>query len=99
MASWQITDNQLDFSITHSIAAPKDVVYQVLVDMEAYPKFINDLISVKREGDLYKFVARAAILTIPATVTVTRTPGRSVAFELVDGPVDVLTGSWLYRRW
>jgi|GEM_PF-2028994 len=95
MASWQTTDNQFDFSITHSIAASKDIVYQVLADMEAYPEFINDLISVKREGDLYKFVARAAILTIPATVTVTKTVGRSVTFELVDGPVDVLSGSWL----
>jgi ribosome-associated toxin RatA of RatAB toxin-antitoxin module len=95
MTLWQISGNQFDFSIAHSISASKDVVYQVLADMEAYPEFVSDLISVKREGDLYKFVARAAILTIPAAVTVTKTPGRSIDFEMVDGPVDVLSGSWL----
>ena len=95
MATWQMGDNQFDFSTTHSIAASKDVVYRVLADMEAYPEFVNDLVSVKREGDVYKFVARAAILTIPATVRVTKTPVRAVAFELVDGPVDALVGRWL----
>ena len=71
------------------------LVYQVLADMEAYPEFVNDLISVTRDGNLYKFVARVAILTVSATLAVTETPGRSIAFELIDGPVDVLTGSWL----
>ena len=95
MVTWQITDNKFDFSITHSIAASKDLVYQVLADMEAYPEFVNDLISVTRDGNLYKFVARVAILTVSALLAVTETPGRSIAFELIDGPVDVLTGSWL----
>jgi len=94
MASWQITDNKFDFSVTHTIAASKELVYQVLANMEAYPEFINDLVSVRREGSLYHFVARAAILTIPATLLVTETPDRSVDFELVEGPVEVLTGSW-----
>jgi ribosome-associated toxin RatA of RatAB toxin-antitoxin module len=95
MATWQIHDNQFDLSITHSIRAPGEIVYQVLADMEAYPEFISDLVSVKREGDVYRFVARAAILTIPVTVIVLKTPGRSVAFELVEGPVDRLAGAWL----
>jgi ribosome-associated toxin RatA of RatAB toxin-antitoxin module len=95
MTTWQIHDNEFDYSIEHSIDAPKETVYEVLADMEAYPEFINDIASVKREGDLYHFVARAAILTIPATVAVTKTPSQSVAFELVDGPVDRLNGAWL----
>ncbi len=95
MVTWQITDNKFDFSVTHSIAASKDLVYQVLADMEAYPEFVNDLISVTRDGNLYKFVARVAILTVAAVLAVTETPDRSIAFELIDGPVDVLTGSWL----
>lgn len=94
MTSWQITDNKFNFSVTHTIAASKEVVYQVLATMEAYPEFINDLVSVKREGNLYHFVARAAILTIPATLSVTETPYQAVDFELVEGPVEVLTGSW-----
>lgn len=95
MSTWKIQGNKFDFSIAHSINAPRDVVYSVLANLEAYPEFVNDIISAKREGELYKFVARAAILTIPATVRATKTPGRSVAFELVEGPVDVLTGKWL----
>jgi len=98
METWQITDNKFDFSITHSIRASKEVVYRVLADMEAYPEFINDLISVSRQGDLYKFQARAAILTVSATLKVTEQPGRSIAFELVEGPVDTLAGSWLVEE-
>jgi ribosome-associated toxin RatA of RatAB toxin-antitoxin module len=95
MTTWEIHDNQFDLSITHSIAAPKEIVYEVLADMEAYPAFINDLVSVKRDGELYHFLARAAILTIPVTVAVTKTPSQSVAFEMVEGPVDQLSGAWL----
>ncbi|MCL4299725.1 MAG: gluconate 2-dehydrogenase subunit 3 family protein [Anaerolineae bacterium] len=98
MVTWQIADNKFDFSITHSITASKDVVYRVLADMEAYPKFVNDLVSVTRQDDLYKFVARAAILTVSATLKVGETPGRAINFELVEGPVDVLTGSWLVEE-
>jgi len=95
MTTWQIRDNKFDFSISHSIAAPREVVYNVLANFEAYPEFINDLVSVRREGNVYRFVARAAILTIPATVTVSEKPGESISFELVEGPVDRLTGQWL----
>lgn len=95
MVTWQIADNKFDFSITHSITASKEVVYRVLADMEAYPEFVNDLVSVTREGDLYKFVARAAILTVSAKLKVVETPGQAVHFELVEGPLDALTGSWL----
>jgi ribosome-associated toxin RatA of RatAB toxin-antitoxin module len=98
MVTWQIANNKFDFSITHNIAASKEVVYQVLADMEAYPEFINDLVSVTREGDLYKFVARAAILTISATLKVVEIPDREIKFELVEGPVEVLTGSWLVEE-
>ena len=97
MATWHIRDKQFDLAITHSIAAPGELVYDVLANMEAYPEFISDLVSVTRDGNLYKFVARAAILTIPATVAVTKTPGRSVAFEMVEGPLDRLNGAWLVK--
>lgn len=95
MSTWQIHDNQFDFSLTHSIAAPGEVVYRVLAEMEAYPEFVNELISVSREGDLYKFTARAAILTVSATIRVKETPGRAIDFELVEGPIDKLSGRWL----
>lgn len=91
---WQIHDNQFDFSMTHSIAAPKPVVYGVLANLEAYPEFISDLVSATREGDTYRVVAKAAILTIPARVRVTEDFGHEVTFELIEGPVDVLTGRW-----
>jgi ribosome-associated toxin RatA of RatAB toxin-antitoxin module len=95
MRTWQIRENEFDLSITHNIDASKEAVYDVLAELEAYPDFINDLVSVKRDGDVYHFVARAAILTIPATVAVIKTPGQTVAFELVEGPVDRLKGAWL----
>lgn len=98
MVTWQIADNKFDFSITHSIAASKEVVYRVLADMEAYPEFVNDLVSVTRQGDLYKFVARAAILTVSATLKVVEIPGQEIKFELVEGPVEMLTGSWLVEE-
>lgn len=94
MNEWQIRDNQFDLTISHSITAPRETVYRVLADLEAYPDFINDLVSVKGEGDRYRFVARAAILTIPATVKVTRQPPEAITFELLEGPVDRLTGRW-----
>ncbi|MBE7553070.1 MAG: gluconate 2-dehydrogenase subunit 3 family protein [Anaerolineales bacterium] len=98
MVTWQIADNKFDFSITHSITASKEIVYRVLADMEAYPEFVNDLVSVTRQGDLYKFVARAAILTVSATLKVVETPDQAVHFELIEGPVDALTGSWLVEE-
>lgn len=98
MVTWQIADNKFDFSITHSITASKEIVYRVLADMEAYPEFVNDLVSVTREGDLYRFVARAAILTVSVTLKVVETPGQAINFELVEGPVEMLTGSWLIEE-
>jgi ribosome-associated toxin RatA of RatAB toxin-antitoxin module len=98
MVTWQIADNKFDFSITHNVTASKEIVYRVLADMEAYPEFVNDLVSVTREGDLYKFVARAAILTVSATLKVTEMPGRAINFELIEGPVEMLTGSWLVEE-
>jgi len=95
MTTWQIRDNQFDISIEHTIAAPREIVYEVLADIEAYPEFINDLVSVKRDGDQYRLVARAALLTIPVTIVVTKTPSQSIAFESVEGPVDRLSGAWL----
>jgi ribosome-associated toxin RatA of RatAB toxin-antitoxin module len=97
MTSWQINGNRLDFADICHIEASKDVVYQVLADMEAYPKFLNDLVSVKRDGNQYRFVARAAVLTIPATLAVSKSPGRAITFELVEGPVEKLNGSWLIQ--
>ena len=94
MAAWQINDNKFDFSIADTIDASQETVYQVLANMEAYPDFINDLVSVRRTGNLYDFVARAAILTIPARLAVTETPYHSIAFELIEGPVEALTGKW-----
>jgi ribosome-associated toxin RatA of RatAB toxin-antitoxin module len=98
MNSWHIADKKLDFSISRSVVAPKEQVYRVLADMEAYPEFINDLVSVKRTGNLYHFVARAAILTVRATLMVTHTPHRLIAFELVEGPIERLTGHWLVEE-
>src|SRR5262245_42729882 len=95
MATWQITGNQLDFSITRTVVASKENVYKVLVDMEAYPEFIHDLGPVRREGKLYHFTARAAILTIPITITVSPVPNRSIGFKLVEGPLEQLSGEWL----
>ena len=92
--TWQITDNQFDFSITHSIEAPQKLVYRVLADMESYPEFINDVVSVQHEDNVYHFVARVALLTIPATLSVVESPFHSIRFELIDGPVDTLHGSW-----
>lgn len=98
MGNWQITGNKFNFSLSHSIGASREAVYRVLADMESYPEFLNDLVSVRREGELYHFVARAALLTIPATLRVTPTPGQSVAFDLVEGPIDRLNGSWLIEN-
>ena len=42
MTTWEIHDNQFDLSTTHSIAAPSEIVYEVLADMEAYPEFTRD---------------------------------------------------------
>lgn len=89
-----MSENSFNFSVTHTIPAPKERVYRVLADMEAYPEFINDLVSVKREGDLYHFTARVTLLTVSATVTVNEVPGEAINFRLVKGPVDQLTGQW-----
>jgi len=69
---WQVEDNKFDFSISQTIEAPRDIVYQVLANFEAYPDFINDIASASRTGrDAYQMVVKAAILTIPALVRVT----------------------------
>lgn len=91
---WQFDGNKFDFSMTESIDAPRDVVYDVLSDFETYPDFITDIISVTPTTDGYHMVVKAAILTVPADVRVTRVPGKAIAFELTDGPIDVLTGRW-----
>lgn len=95
---YEIKDNQFDFSMTHEIDAPATVVYEVLADFESYPEFINDISSAKYEGgNIYKMVAKAALLTIPARVQVQKTPHSEVYFELIEGPVDVMEGRWIIR--
>ena len=89
-----MSDNSLNFSLSHIVPASKERVYQVLADMEAYPEFINDLVSVKREGNQYRFVARAMLLRLSATMVVHEVPGEAINFRLVKGPVKQLTGQW-----
>ncbi len=92
---WQAEDNKFDFSISQTVDAPRSTVYEVLANFEAYPDFISDVASATRVGrDVYKMVVKAAILTIPARVRVTKTPEREVGFELVEGPVEVMRGKW-----
>ena len=96
---YEIRDNQFDFSMTHHIEAPQDVVYGVLADFLAYPDFINDIVSAADEGNgIYKLTAKAAVLTIPARIRVLPKPPYEVAFELVEGPVDELTGKWRIKQ-
>jgi ribosome-associated toxin RatA of RatAB toxin-antitoxin module len=97
VSSWRIQDGKFDFTIQRTIAAPRDVVYRVLADLEAYPEFISDLVSVARDGDRYTLVARAAILTIPVTVSARFSPGHAIEFDLVEGPVSALKGVWTVR--
>jgi ribosome-associated toxin RatA of RatAB toxin-antitoxin module len=95
MALWRNLTHKFDFSTHRSVAAARETVYRVLADMEAYPQFIDGLLSVKRQGNRYRFIARAAILPVAATMTVSATPGRAIAFELVEGPLERLAGRWL----
>jgi ribosome-associated toxin RatA of RatAB toxin-antitoxin module len=97
VSSWRIQDGKIDFTIQRTIAAPRDVVYRVLADLEAYPEFISDLVSVTRHGDRFTLVARAAILTIPVTVSARFNPGQAIEFDLVEGPVSALQGAWRVR--
>lgn len=95
----EIKDNRLDFSITESIGAPRDLVYDVVAHLEAYPDFISDVVSARAEdSDTYKIVTKAAVLKIPSRVTVSRIPGRRIDFELIEGPVDVLYGHWAVQE-
>jgi ribosome-associated toxin RatA of RatAB toxin-antitoxin module len=91
---WQIEGNKFSFSMTESIEAPKSVVYTVLADFESYPDFISDIVSATPESGGYRMVVKAAILTIPSRIRVAETPGSQVSFEMVEGPIDSLTGSW-----
>ncbi len=92
---WRVEDNRFDFSMTQSIEAPKSVVYSVLADFASYPDFISDIVSVTRIGDVYHMVVKAAILTIPAQLRASADSLNEIAFQMIDGPVDVLTGKWM----
>ncbi len=92
---WKIEDNQFDFSMTQTIEAPRHIVYQTLVNFEAYPEFINDVVSVTRQGnDIIQAVVKVAILTIAGRARVKETLDRELFFELIEGPVEVMQGTW-----
>jgi ribosome-associated toxin RatA of RatAB toxin-antitoxin module len=92
---WKIEDNQFDFSMTQIIEAPRHIVYQTLVNFEAYPEFINDVASVTRQGnDIIQAVVKVAILTITGRARVKETLDRELVFELIEGPVEVMQGTW-----
>lgn len=94
MIPWGNRSYKFDFSTGRNVTASRETVYRVLSDMERYPEFIEELISVRREGGRYRFVGRATLATASASLKVVETPGRMIAFELVEGPIERLSGRW-----
>jgi coenzyme Q-binding protein COQ10 len=83
---------------TAVFAAPREIVYQVVADVARYPEFLPGMHSVDRRNGHVKMTVKQGPVKISWTNKETFYPPDRIVFKLVDGPFNVMDGSWTFEE-
>jgi coenzyme Q-binding protein COQ10 len=84
--------------LAEHIAAPVELVYQVVADVERYPEFLPDVARVERTGDVVAMTLRAGLVPVRLVSRATFTPPHAIDLELVEGPFRALRAGWRFAE-
>jgi coenzyme Q-binding protein COQ10 len=85
---------QLDLSA--HIAAPVDLVYQVVADVEQYPTFLPDVAAVDRRDDIVAMTLRMGLISTQLVTRARFTPHQTIELSLVEGPFRRFDARWTF---
>lgn len=77
-------------------------MYQIVADIESYPKFLNwckatQIIAESEQEVTAKLEISYSLLNIDFATRNKNKYGKSIDISLVDGPFNFLSGQWLFR--
>jgi ribosome-associated toxin RatA of RatAB toxin-antitoxin module len=78
------------------IAAPVDLVYQVVADVEQYPSFLPDVAAVDRRDDIVAMTLRMGLMSTKLVTRARFTPSRAIDLSLVEGPFRRFDARWTF---
>ena len=68
------------------IAAPVDLVYQVVADVEQYPSSLPDVAAVDRRDDIVAMTLQMGLMSAQLVTRLRFTPTRAIDLSLIEGP-------------
>jgi len=78
------------------IAAPVELVYGVVADVEQYPAFLSDVAAVDRDGDRVAMRLRMGLLSMTLVTRARFAPPDSIELEQLDGPFRRFRARWSF---
>jgi len=82
--------------LTAHIRAAVDLVYQVVADVERYPKFLPDVSRVERSGDIVAMTLRMGPVPVKLVTRATFSPPDAIELQLVEGPFRSFRARWSF---
>jgi ribosome-associated toxin RatA of RatAB toxin-antitoxin module len=79
-----------------TIAAPVELVYEVVADVERYPQFLSDVSAVDRKDDIVGMTVSAGPLSMRLVTHARFDPPRAIDLEQVRGPFRRFSGRWTF---
>lgn len=79
------------------IAAPPELVYDVVAAVERYPEFLSDVRSVRRQGDLVEMTVQAGPVELTFTNRAAFDRPRAIELDLVKGPFKAMRARWSFE--
>ena len=78
------------------IAAPVDVVYGVVSDVERYPEFLPDVDRVEKRADVVAMQIRAGLVPVRLVTRARFDPPRAIHLDLLEGPFRAFRARWTF---
>jgi ribosome-associated toxin RatA of RatAB toxin-antitoxin module len=78
------------------IAAPVELVYEVVADVEQYPEFLFDVAAVDRAGDRVLMRLRMGLLSVTLVTRARFAPTESIDLEQIEGPFRRFQARWTF---
>jgi coenzyme Q-binding protein COQ10 len=80
------------------IAAPVELVYAVVADVEQYPAFLPDVAAVHKDGDRVAMRLRMGLLSTKLVTLARFTPPELIELVQLEGPFRRFDARWSFGR-
>jgi ribosome-associated toxin RatA of RatAB toxin-antitoxin module len=86
-----------DLDLRAVVAAPVELVYHVVADVERYPDFLPDVARVEREADVVAMTVKLGVLPVRLVSRARFDPPRSIDLEQLQGPFRRFHAMWTFE--